>query len=96
MNSISLYFFLVIQNDTISCLLLLFLIELIVIGRHDFFSMSTILHSLLTPLYVPASTVSVSYFILAVPMRKWLRKHACTSSPFPIAILNGTCFFPTV
>ena len=23
-------------------------------------------------------------------------KHSCMSSPFPIAILNGTCFFPTV
>ena len=28
-------------------------------------------------------------------MRKCLGKHSCMSSPFPIAILNGTSFFPT-
>ena len=30
-------------------------------------------------------------FYLAVPMRGCLGKHSCMSSPFPIAILNGTC-----
>ena len=47
--------------------------------------------SLLTP-----SSVSLSYFILSVPMRKCLGKHLCMSSPFPIAILNGTFFFRSV
>ena len=54
-----------------------------------------LLLSILTPLFLP-SFVSLSYFILAVPIRECLGKHLCTSSPFPIAILNGTCFFPTV
>ena len=41
-----------------------------------------------TPLSLPYSSVSLSYFILAVAMYKcWLR------SLFPVAILNGTCFF---
>ena len=35
--------------------------------------------------------VSLSNFYLAVPMRRCLGKHSCMSSPFPIAILNGTC-----
>ena len=35
--------------------------------------------------------VSLSNFYLAVPMRGCLGKHSCMSSPFPIAILNGTC-----
>ena len=39
------------------------------------------------------SSVSLSYFILAVPMRECLRKHSCMSARFPIAILNGTCVF---
>ena len=47
---------------------------------------SAFLFSLLTPLFLP-SCVSLSYFILAVPMRECLRKHSCTSAPFPIAIL---------
>ena len=29
-------------------------------------------------------------------MRECLGKHSCTSSKFPIGVLNGTCFFPTV
>ena len=37
--------------------------------------------------------LSLSYFILAVPMRKWLGKHSCMNSSFPIVILNDTCFF---
>ena len=50
----------------------------------------TVLFSILTPLYCVFLSVSLSYFILAVPMRECLGKHSCTSSPFPIAILNGT------
>ena len=38
----------------------------------------------------------LSYFILAVPMREYFGKHSCMSSTFPIAILNGTFFFPAV
>ena len=51
---------------------------------------------IITPLFLPSSSVSLSYFVLAVPMRECLGKHSCMSSPFPTAILNGTCFFLTV
>ena len=40
-----------------------------------------------------SSFVSLSYFVLAVHMRECLGKYLWMSSPFPIAILNGTCFF---
>ena len=52
-----------------------------------------VLFSILTPLFCVSSSVSLSYFILAVPMRECLRKHSYMSSPFPIAILNGTSSF---
>ena len=52
-----------------------------------------VLFSILTPLFFPTSSVSLSYFILAVPKRECSGKHSCMSSPFPIAILNGTSFF---
>ena len=39
------------------------------------------------------SSVSLSYFVLAVPMRDCLGKHSCMSSPCPIATLNGTLLF---
>ena len=42
-------------------------------------------------LFLLSSSVSLSNFYLAVPMRGWLGKHSCMSSPFPKAILNGTC-----
>ena len=48
-----------------------------------------------TPL-LPPSSVSLFYFIRAVPMRKCLGKPSCMSSPFPISILNGTFFFRSV
>ena len=57
--------------------------------------MPSLLLSILTPL-LASSSVSLPYFILAVPMRKCLGKHPCMSSPFPIAILNGTFFFRSV
>ena len=47
----------------------------------------------LAPLFLPPSSVSLSCFILAVPMRECSGKHSCTSSTFPVAILNGTLFF---
>ena len=59
-----------------------------------FFFVLALLLSILTPLFLPSSFVSLSYFVLAVPMRECLGKHSCMSSPFPIAILNGNCFFP--
>ena len=66
------------------------------IGRRDFFFMPALLISILTPLSVPSSSVSLSYFILTVRMRECFIKHSCMSSTFPIAILHGTCLFPTV
>ena len=41
-------------------------------------------------------SVSLSHFILAVPMRECLGKHSCMSSTFPAAKLNDTNIFPTV
>ena len=55
--------------------------------------MPAFLLSMLMPLFLQSSSVSLCYFILAVPMREFLGKHSCMSSPFPIAILNGTFFF---
>ena len=52
-----------------------------------------VLFSILTPLFSSSSSVSLSYFILAFPMRECLGKHSWMSSPFPIAILNGASFF---
>ena len=52
-----------------------------------------LLLSLLTSLFLPSSCVSLSYFILAVPMRECFGNKLGVSSPFPIAILNGTPFF---
>ena len=50
--------------------------------------------SILTPLFFfPSSSVCLSYFILAVPMRGCLGKHSYVSSQFPIAKLNGTSYF---
>ena len=54
-----------------------------------------LLLSILTPLFLQSFSVSLSYFILAVPMRECLGKHSCVSS-FATAIPNDTCFFPTV
>ena len=55
---------------------------------------SAVLISIFILLFLPSSSVSLSNFYLAVPMRGCLGKHSCMSSPFgpfPIAILNGTC-----
>ena len=60
------------------------------------FFLPALLLSTLTPLFLSSSSVSLSYYILAVPMRKCLGKYSCMSSPFPIAILNGTFFFRSV
>ena len=58
--------------------------------------MPALLLSILKPLILPFSSVSLSYFVLAVPMRQCLGKYLCMNSPFLIAILNCACFFPTV
>ena len=52
---------------------------------------STVLLSTFILLILLSSSVSLSNFYLAVPMRGCLGKYSCMSSPFPIAILNGTC-----
>ena len=57
-----------------------------------FLFMRALLLSILTPLFLPSSSVSLS-FILAVPMLKCLGKRLCMSSPIPIAILNDNFFF---
>ena len=49
--------------------------------------------SIFKPLFLTTSSVSLSYFILAVPIRECLGKHSCASFSFPIAILNGTCIY---
>ena len=46
-----------------------------------------------SPLILSFSSVPLSYFSLAVPMRECLGKHSCMSSPFPIAIMNCTSSF---
>ena len=55
------------------CILLLYF-DSSVIGRLDFFFGPILLLSILTPLFLPSSSVSLSYFILAVPMRQCLGK----------------------
>ena len=67
--------------------------EWVVIGRQDFFFVPAFLLSILTPIFLPSSSVSLSYFILAVSMRECYGKHSRRSSPFPVAILNDTLFF---
>ena len=55
------------------------------------FFVSAVLLSTIILLFLLSSSVSLSYFNLAVPMRKCLGKYSCMRSPFSIAILNGTC-----
>ena len=57
------------------------------------FFVPALLLSMLTTLFLPSSSVSLSYFIFAVPMRECLGKHSCTSSTFLIAILIGALLF---
>ena len=66
------------------------------IARDFFYSCPLYFFPILTPLFCPSSSVSLSYFILAVPMRECLGKHSCMRSQFPIAILNGTSSFLSV
>ena len=55
-NCIALYFFHLIENTTILCSLLL-CFDLVVIGRRDFFFLPASLLSILTPLFLPTSSV---------------------------------------
>ena len=54
-----------------------------------FFFVSTLLLSIFTLFCLPSSSVSLSYFYLGVPMRKYLGEHSSMSSTFSIAILNN-------
>ena len=51
-----------------------------------------LLLSMLAPIFLLSSSVSLSYFILAVTMRECFGNHSFISSPFPISILNETFF----
>ena len=53
--------------------------------------MSAVLLSTFILLFLPSSSVSLTNFNLAVPMRECTGEHSCMSSPFSIAILNETC-----
>ena len=53
-----------------------------VIGRRDFYSCPLYFFSILKPLFCVSSSVSLSYFILAVPMREWFGKHSCMIPSF--------------
>ena len=56
------------------------------------FFVPALFFSILTPLFLPSSSVSLTYLILVVPMRKCSGKHLCISSTFPISstfIIHG-------
>ena len=53
--------------------------------------MPTLLLSILTPFFLPSS-VSLSYFFLAITMQECLRKHSGMSSTLLVAILNWVLF----
>ena len=61
------------------------------LGKHACVTL-LIKHACVTPFFLPSSFVSLSYFFLAVLMRKCVGKHLCMSSTFPTAILNGLLF----
>ena len=62
-------------------------------GLWDFiFFVPALLLSMLMHLFL-SSSLSLSYFIFAVPMRKCLGKHSCMSSSYSTVILNDTTFF---
>ena len=57
------------------------------IGRLDF---SFLEPTLLLSILIRSVSVSLSYFILSVPIRECLEKQLCMRSACPIDILNGT------
>ena len=89
--------FIVLFPFLIKYYLILFIIIVFWFGcdrpRDFLFFVPALLLNTLTPLFLSSLSVSLSYFILAVPMHGCLGKHSCMSSPFPIAILNVTFFF---
>ena len=60
-----------------------------------FFSfMLSVLLSILPPHFLPSSLcLCLITFLLFPCVSVWENTHSCMSSSFPIAILNGTCFF---
>ena len=56
----------------------------------SFFCTSCASFHVFTLLVLPSSSVSLSYFILAIPMRQCSEEHSCVSSTFPAAGLNDT------
>ena len=60
------------------------------LDRTSFFVAAVLLSTFIF-LFLLSSSVTLSYFYLAVLTRGCLGKHSCMSSPFPIAILNGPC-----
>ena len=93
LNWMSLYFFHILLNTAILCLFLLYF-DLVVTGRRAFF-LSYPLYLFPYSLLSSYHSVSLSHFILAVPMRECLEKRSYVSYTFPITILNCTCFFLT-
>ena len=67
------------------------------IGRRDFFYSCTLCffpYSRLSSGCLRLSHCLISFLLFpCVSVCKCLGKHSCRSSSFPIAILNGTCFF---
>ena len=57
------------------------------LDRRDIFFLARC-SSFHTLLFSPSFSVAMSYFILAITMRKCLGEHSCMSSTFPIAMLN--------
>ena len=51
------------------------------------------LYILLTPLFLSSSSVFLSYFVLAIPMRECLGKHSCMSSPISYSHTEWYTFF---
>ena len=57
------------------------------------FFVSTLLLSIFTLFFLPSSSVSLSYFNLAVPMLKCSRAHMRMSTTFPVDELSRIFFF---
>ena len=63
---------------------------LVAIGRRDIFLSCPLSFHTYASL---TSSVSLSYFIGVLPRREYFGKHSFMSSPFSIALLNGTSSF---
>ena len=58
------------------------------LGHRDFFWLFTLRTFCSFLLQIPCRLNSLSYLILAVPMRNWSVEHSCMSSTFPIYSQN--------